>query len=313
MQDLPRTVDGKIQRAADLKELGTLPQCALDPSPPRQSASSWWVTAPTLDFALAVCTGNEQFKAKNYKKAIGHYMQIGLFLTGPPFSGGDAGGMAGLMGGGGDAKEKLTEEQQAAVDQLTFTANLNLAACYLKEEKYEKAAARATKVLEKDPKHVKALFRRGEARIYLNDLDRAREDLTTAEALAPEDKGIKSRLSLLDKREKHFAKKEKRTYAKMFAPAKTAEAASADEATGESEGQAGGPGPGAAASTDETSVQTSDDGGSASGVEGAPSPTSSPGPAAAAQDPSVAEALARVAAEGKGQEGGGAGESTYKW
>jgi tetratricopeptide (TPR) repeat protein len=240
-------------------------------------------------------------------------MQIGLFLTGPPFSGGDAGGgMAGLMGGG-DTKEKLTEEQQVAVDQLTLTANLNLAACYLKEEKYEKAAARATKVLEKDAKHVKALFRRGEARIYLNDLDRAREDLKTAESLAPDDKGIKSRLSLLDKREKHFAKQEKRTYAKMFAPAKTAEATSADEA-GQSEGQAGGPGPGAAASTDGTPAATSDDGGSASGVEGAPSPTSSPGAAAAAaQDPAVAEALARVAAEGKGSEEQGTGESSYKW
>lgn len=257
--------------------------------------------------------GNEQFKAKNYKKAIGHYMQIGLFLTGPPFSGGDAGGMAGLMGGGGgEAKEKLTEEQQTAVDQLTLAANLNLSACYLKEEKYEKAVLRATKVLEKDPKHVKALFRRGEARIYLNDLDRAREDLNAAESLAPDDKGIKSRLTLLDKREKHFAKKEKRTYAKMFAPAKTADTDSA-EGTEQSEGQAGGPGPGAPALSDETSAATSDDGGSASRVEGAPSPTSSPGHVAAAQDPAVAEALARVAAEGKTEAGAGAGESTFKW
>ena len=40
---------------------------------------------------------------------------------------------------------------------------------------------RATKVLEKEPNHVKALFRRGEGRIYLNDLEGARDDLLAAE------------------------------------------------------------------------------------------------------------------------------------
>lgn len=239
-------------------------------------------------------------------------MQIGLFLTGPPFSGGEAGGgMAGIMGGG-NAKEKLTAEQQQAVDQLSLTANLNLAACYLKEEKYEKAAARATKVLEKDAKHVKALFRRGEARIYLNDLDRAREDLMAAQSMAPDDKGIKSRLTLLDKREKHFEKKEKRTYAKMFAPGKTDEETSADAATEQSPGHAGGPGPGTAASADVTPAAMSDDGVGTDVVEGAPSPISSP-EGAGAHDPAVAEALARVAAEGKKREEAGAGESTYQW
>ena len=66
------------------------------------------------------------------------------------------------------------------------------------------------------------------------------------------------------------------------------------------------------------------DGGLAVGTEGAPSPT---GPAAAAiEDPLVAEALARVRAEGLGQggavggdgggegaAGGAAGGSTFQW
>ena len=160
--------------------------------------------------------GNGRFKAKEYKKAIGHYLQIGLFLTGPPFGSG-AGSDIGMLGGD-SSQDKLTEEQQKAVDQLLVTADLNLSACYLKEEKYEKAAARASNVLLKDPDDIKALFRRGEARIYLNDLERARADLETAQELAgpAENKGITSRLSLLEKREKHFAKKEKQTYAKMF-------------------------------------------------------------------------------------------------
>ena len=158
--------------------------------------------------------GNEAFKAKQYKKAIGHYMQagsppppatsphaprslaesaaepahgggcsspqIGLFLTGPPFSdsgGGGGGGapdMGMLMGGAGGGGEKLTDEQKEECDALKSTADLNLAACYLKEEKWEKAVARATKVLDNDPENTKALFRRGHGRIYINDLERAR-------------------------------------------------------------------------------------------------------------------------------------------
>jgi hypothetical protein len=307
-QDLPRDVDGKIARAAQLKELG-----------------------------------NEQFKAKAYKKAIGHYMQVGLFLTGPPFSGGDAGGgMAGMFGGssGGSQQEKLTAEQQETVDQLMFTANLNLSACYLKEEKWEKATLRATKVLEKEPNHVKALFRRGEGKIYLNDLEGARADLQAAEKLAPEDKGIKSRLVLLAKREKHFEKKERQTYAKMFAQSDTKEAG---EAAGEPAAARGGSGEAAAAAAErgatggqmvgevdtpaEGSVEDVGGGAAAgaapmdlsdgglAGTEGAPSPT---GPIAAAiEDPLVAEALARVRAEGLGKgaaaSGGSGGSSSFQW
>ena len=78
------------------------------------------------------------------------------------------------MGGAGGGGEKLTDEQKGECDALKFTADLNLAACYLKEEKWEKAVARATKVLDNDPENTKALFRRGHGRIYINDLERAR-------------------------------------------------------------------------------------------------------------------------------------------
>lgn len=299
---MPRDVEGKIARAGQLKELG-----------------------------------NEQFKAKEYKKAIGHYMQIGLFLTGPPFSGGDAGGgMAGMFGDSSGNQDKLTEEQQLEVDQLMFTANLNLSACYLKEEKWEKATMRAGKVLEKEPNHIKALFRRGEGRIYLNDLEGARADLRAAEKLAPEDKGIKSRLALLAKREKHFEKKERQTYAKMFAQPKgeeggaagndTEEAAALTEMNGRMSGgtvvEVGmpaeeGPAKGAdgGASVGGAVAMDLSDGGLAVGTEGSPSPT---GPAAAMEDPLVAEALARVRAEGAAGAAGddasaAGGGSSFKW
>ena len=72
----------------------------------------------------------------------------------------------------GEIRPKRCEGRELTKDQLA--ADLNLAACYLKEEKWEKAVARATKVLDNDPENTKALFRRGHGRIYINDLERAR-------------------------------------------------------------------------------------------------------------------------------------------
>lgn len=84
------------------------------------------------------------------------------------------GGMGALGMGAAGPTEKPTPEQEKQVKDLTDTMHLNLAACYIKEEKWEKAAQRAGKVLEKQPENAKALFRRGHARIFLNDFDSAK-------------------------------------------------------------------------------------------------------------------------------------------
>ena len=46
----------------------------------------------------------------------------------------------------------------------------------------------ALQVLEGDPDNSKALFRRGTARIHLNEPDKAREDLSRAQSLTPDSK-----------------------------------------------------------------------------------------------------------------------------
>lgn len=95
-----------------------------------------------------------------------------MFITGPGFSG-DSTGM-GALTGQSDGAPKLTPEQTQVVADLLFSMNGNLALCFLKEEKYDKAVAKASKVLEVDAENAKALFRRGTARMMLNDYDRAR-------------------------------------------------------------------------------------------------------------------------------------------
>jgi hypothetical protein len=57
----------------------------------------------------------------------------------------------GALSSGSVSEEKLTAEQEELVAALTKTMNLNLAACYIKEEKWEKASMRATKVSSSPP------------------------------------------------------------------------------------------------------------------------------------------------------------------
>ena len=118
-------------------------------------------------------------------------------------------------------------------------------------------------------------------------------DLEAAQKLSPDDKGVKQMLGLLVKREKHFAKKEKQTYAKMFAAPKAggaepeAESAGSGAGAGDAESEEGAEGRAPTASSVGSASpvgDTSDAGDAATGgggtdghAEGAPSPTTSPG------------------------------------
>ena len=118
-------------------------------------------------------------------------------------------------------------------------------------------------------------------------------DLEAAQKLSPDDKGVKQMLGLLVKREKHFAKKEKQTYAKMFAAPKVggaepeAEAVGSGAGAGEAAAEEGAEGRAPTASSVGSASPvggTSDAGDAATGgggtdghAEGAPSPTTSPG------------------------------------
>ncbi|CAI8002490.1 FK506-binding protein-like, partial [Geodia barretti] len=63
---------------------------------------------------------------------------------------------------------------------LQVALGLNLAACQLKLGQADHASSNCSRVLELDPGNVKALYRRGVARMRLGDLDEAEEDLRQA-------------------------------------------------------------------------------------------------------------------------------------
>ncbi|CAI8002480.1 FK506-binding protein-like [Geodia barretti] len=78
--------------------------------------------------------------------------------------------LAAAAGGGGEGEFK----------DLQVALGLNLAACQLKLGQADHASSNCSRVLELDPGNVKALYRRGVARMRLGDLDEAEEDLRQA-------------------------------------------------------------------------------------------------------------------------------------
>lgn len=102
--------------------------------------------------------GNAAFKAGDYPTAIGHYSAA------------------------------------VVADPQSPTYPLNRAAAYLKLGKNEDAERDCTTVLRLDAKNVKAMFRRGQARVALERLKEARDDFQKALVLEPSNDAVKQEL-----------------------------------------------------------------------------------------------------------------------
>lgn len=112
---------------------------------------------------IAKDQGNAAFKLGDYPAAIGHYTSAIL----------------------------------ANANDSTFP--LNRAAAYLKLGKNEDAERDCTTVLKLSRNNVKALFRRGQARIGLGCLDKAHADFVRASELEPSNQSVKQELLEVDK------------------------------------------------------------------------------------------------------------------
>ncbi|KAJ3138795.1 hypothetical protein HK100_012255 [Physocladia obscura] len=110
----------------------------------------------------------------------------------------------------------LSEAEKADIDVNLIACYNNMAACLVKLERWDRVVANTNQVLKKFPENTKALFRRGQAYLNLNDLAKAEADLTKANALAPNDSGIKTELAKLKKRNSEYEKKQKKEWAGLF-------------------------------------------------------------------------------------------------
>ena len=71
-------------------------------------------------------------------------------------------------------------------------------------------------VLEIQETNSKAIFRRGQALLGMNDFYAALKDLQKVRELQPEDKGVLNEIARAKKAKLEMVKKEKQLYSKMF-------------------------------------------------------------------------------------------------
>eukprot|EP01136_Pigoraptor_vietnamica_P023064 Opistho-1_new@6319 len=104
------------------------------------------------------------------------------------------------------------------LDAVLSACQLNYAACKGRLEEWEEVIKHTTAILEKDPKNIKALFRRGQAHARRGrDLELAEKDLSLVESLDPDNADAKKELRLVKTKMSAAEKKEKAMFGGMFA------------------------------------------------------------------------------------------------
>lgn len=102
------------------------------------------------------------------------------------------------------------------VKQLLLTLHSNLSMVCFKQKKHKMSRDAATKALEIDPNHVKALYRRGVAHRALGDLDSAKNDLKKAFKTDPTNISVKKELVGIRKQMEEAKAKEKANLQRAF-------------------------------------------------------------------------------------------------
>ncbi|KAM5146443.1 FK506-binding protein-like [Mantella aurantiaca] len=92
----------------------------------------------------------------------------------------------------------------------------NLAACDLKKRRFREAEVRCTRILDMDPNHLKALYRRGIARAGMSDWEGARGDFDKLLKLDPGNKEAKRELASVREKEKIAQAQISKALGKMF-------------------------------------------------------------------------------------------------
>jgi len=155
--------------------------------------------------------GNALFKAGQVEKALAKYTKIFLWVNGLN----PGANITGMMEDQSRVP-KPTEDQQVQIKELRVTANLNCATCYLKMGKPDKALDFCGKALEQDADNKKAVWRRGQAYLAMNDVDNAQKDLEASKVAFPTDKGVAADLATLAKKFEEHKQKERNQFKGMF-------------------------------------------------------------------------------------------------
>ena len=132
--------------------------------------------------------GNEHYKNNDIKKALFAYNNAVLYLSGLDNS-------ALTMFSPVSHEASMSDQDKVQISTHLLACYSNMAACYLKTDKFEKTIVFCDKVLKANDKNAKALFRKGQALFNLNQLDKSKETLRMAVKSAPNDVGIRDALA----------------------------------------------------------------------------------------------------------------------
>jgi FKBP-type peptidyl-prolyl cis-trans isomerase len=137
--------------------------------------------------------GTNSFKQGKYKSAIKFYEKTLRMLEHEP----------GLEG---------NEDSK----QLQVAAHLNMTMCYLKDEEFAEAVQRANYALDLDKGNEKGIFRRGLAKLGLNDYELAKGDFETVLKIDPGNKAAANQIVICNQKIKIQNEKDKKLYSNMF-------------------------------------------------------------------------------------------------
>jgi tetratricopeptide (TPR) repeat protein len=171
----------------------------------------------TLEDKIAEATrlkdaGNEFFKKKLYKKALVKYNTVFAYVWQPN---GEAASYS--------KETPASDKQQAAIDQIKFACWGNISACHLQCKDPRKALDWSNKILAEagttvsSTVRVKALTRAGQALLQMNDLDKAKEHLSEAYNLDPQNAAVRSQWKKLQDAYRKHKQAEKNKFGGMFA------------------------------------------------------------------------------------------------
>jgi len=82
---------------------------------------------------------------------------------------------------------------------LEISCNSNLAACYLELKKYKQCISYCDKVIAKDPKNIKALYRRGMAYFNESEFEKSQKDFLQMLEIDKTNVQAKQQLAILKK------------------------------------------------------------------------------------------------------------------
>lgn len=139
--------------------------------------------------------GTEHFKASRLDAALKYYSRIVTLL---------------------DSESNLEGEEKIKRDALLLAGHLNSAIVFLKQNEHLKCIESCDKALDMDDKNIKAIFRRGQAQLAINEYDLARQDFLKVLELDKDNKAAATQLATAKAKQRAQLEKEKKMFKSMF-------------------------------------------------------------------------------------------------